>query len=393
MNLAGVSLGLIAAPPLATWIAVHYGWRSRIRRDRRLGPRVDPGVECRLRAWRPRRRKRSASRRHRTSGATARLWAFVAANALTMFGLFAVDELDHASTLSMSIAFRWRSASRYVLAAFTFAAAGGFVGGWLSARQIARGATPRSARFRVCLAGAALSLVTAAIPAAQHAGLGRGRNFAELLRRFGHERKYLFPAARYFRPRACRVQHRRAGGILWSNANVHLAVDWRHDRCASLDAAHVGRHCTPALACAVSMDGENGAVKERIKRWFFRLLGKDPEAVVVSFVTGDAALCSRMIEEVRALVPDRRHFVATPENWPELRRELRGYRIGLAPVMLTRESDALRRGAYRLAPRKILAYNSRLERHHLRPESGVLALLARRAARSDLSAPLVVAVA
>ena len=73
-----------------------------------------------------------------------------------------------------------------------------------------------------------------------------------------------------------------------------------------------------------------------------------------------------MVEEVRALVPDRRHFVATPENWPELRRELRGYRIGLAPVMLSREPDALRRAAYRLAPRKILAYNSRLERHHLR---------------------------
>jgi hypothetical protein len=29
-------------------------------------------------------------------------------------------------------------------------------------------------------------------------------------------------------------------------------------------------------------------------------------------------------------------------------------------------TDALRRAAYRLAPRKILAYNSRLERHHLR---------------------------
>ncbi len=106
-------------------------------------------------------------------------------------------------------------------------------------------------------------------------------------------------------------------------------------------------------------------MKDRLKRWFFRLLGKDPEAVVVSFVTGDPALCNRMIEEVRALVPHRRHFVATPENWPELRCELRGYRIGLAPVMLTREPNALRRAAYRLAPRKILAYNSRLERHHL----------------------------
>jgi glycosyltransferase involved in cell wall biosynthesis len=106
-------------------------------------------------------------------------------------------------------------------------------------------------------------------------------------------------------------------------------------------------------------------VKQRLKQWFFRLLGKDPEAVVVTFCTGDAELCRRMADEVRALVPDRRHFVATEENWPKLRRELRKFRIGLAPVMLG-GSSALRRAAYRLAPRKILAYNSRVERHHLR---------------------------
>jgi glycosyltransferase involved in cell wall biosynthesis len=107
-------------------------------------------------------------------------------------------------------------------------------------------------------------------------------------------------------------------------------------------------------------------LKQRIKRWLFRLLGKDPDGVVVAFCTGDAALCQRMADEVRALVPDRRHFVVTRENWLEMREELRRYRIGLAPVMLTREPDALRRAAFRLAPRKILAYNSRLERHHLR---------------------------
>ncbi|HLH18513.1 MAG TPA: glycosyltransferase [Bryobacteraceae bacterium] len=107
-------------------------------------------------------------------------------------------------------------------------------------------------------------------------------------------------------------------------------------------------------------------MKQRLKRWIFGLLGKDPEAVVVTFASGPPELCRRMYDEVRALVPDRRHFLATPENWPALRRELRRYRIGLAPVLLTREPNALRRAAFRLAPRKILAYNSRLERHHLR---------------------------
>jgi glycosyltransferase involved in cell wall biosynthesis len=107
-------------------------------------------------------------------------------------------------------------------------------------------------------------------------------------------------------------------------------------------------------------------VRQRLKQWIFRLLGKDPEAVVVTFCSGDAELCRRMADEVRTLVPDRRHFAATEQNWPKLRRELRKFRIGLAPVMLGGPPSALRRAAYRLAPRKILAYNSRLERHHLR---------------------------
>jgi len=107
-------------------------------------------------------------------------------------------------------------------------------------------------------------------------------------------------------------------------------------------------------------------MKQRLKRWIFGLLGKHPEAVVVTFETGDPELCRRMAEEVRGLEPDRRHFYVTEANWPELRRELRRHRIGLVPVLLTNQRNRLRRVAYRLAPRKILAYNSRLERHHLR---------------------------
>ena len=107
-------------------------------------------------------------------------------------------------------------------------------------------------------------------------------------------------------------------------------------------------------------------MKQRIKRWIFRLLGKDPEAVVVIFRSGPPELCRAMAEEVRALTPDRRHFEVTAENWPELRRELKRYRIGLAPVLFAGGPNPLRRAAFRLAPRKILAYNSRLERHHLR---------------------------
>jgi glycosyltransferase involved in cell wall biosynthesis len=106
---------------------------------------------------------------------------------------------------------------------------------------------------------------------------------------------------------------------------------------------------------------------DSMKRWFWRLLGKGPEVAVVTFCTGDRELCRRMAEEVRSLVPDRKHFVVTEENWSAILPQLRPYRIGLMPVMLGPGHHALRRAAYRLAPHKILAYNTRLERHHLRP--------------------------
>ena len=109
-----------------------------------------------------------------------------------------------------------------------------------------------------------------------------------------------------------------------------------------------------------------------LKRLLFRLLRRDPDAVVVSFCSGDEALAGRMVEEVRGLVPDRRHFVVKPrpgsawQIWRELRREFRGLRIGLAPVLFTPEPSPLRLAAFLLAPRKVLAFNTRLERHHLR---------------------------
>ncbi|MGH9664236.1 MAG: ribosomal protein S18-alanine N-acetyltransferase [Bryobacteraceae bacterium] len=115
----------------------------------------------------------------------------------------------------------------------------------------------------------------------------------------------------------------------------------------------------------------------RIKTWVFRLAGKEQEAVVVSFLSGEPALAQRMAEEVRGLVPERRHFSVEWEECPawtlyrKLRKRFRRFRIGLAPVLCTGDAKyrSLRLAAFLLAPRKILAYNARLERHHLRLRS------------------------
>ncbi len=295
-----------------------------------------------------------------------RLWAFVAANALSMIGyslwtnwttLYLVDV--HHLTLAQAAWYAWIPPLAATL--------GGFAGGWLSLRLIRGGTPPPRGRFRVCLLASVVALVTAAVPAAPTAGLGRRRNLAQHLRRGRLQRQHVHAAAGRIRRRSRGFRGVLPGGFLRRRAGRRLAGLRPAHRSVRLPAGHGHRGSHAAGRLRGPVGHEVGRVKQRFKRWIFGLLGKDPEAVVVTFSTGDADLCRRMAEEVRALEPDRRHFVATEANWPELRRELRRYRIGLAPVMLTRQPSALRRAAYRLAPRKILAYNSRLERHHLRP--------------------------
>ena len=121
----------------------------------------------------------------------------------------------------------------------------------------------------------------------------------------------------------------------------------------------------------------------KIKRLWFSIRGVDPEAVVVTFATGPQPLAEAMHEEVKRLIPDRRHFLvemqpgSTWHLWRRLRRLFGGMRIGMAPVLIGTGSEfaALRRAAWLLAPRKILAYNSRLERHHLAVGSPVSSIL------------------
>ena len=88
-------------------------------------------------------------------------------------------------------------------------------------------------------------------------------------------------------------------------------------------------------------------MKHRLKRLVFGLLGKDPEAVIVSFWTGPDHLVLKVIEEIRALLPARDHYVISigcapaPQGcvciqlgavdpYLQLRHRLRRKRIGLA---------------------------------------------------------------
>jgi glycosyltransferase involved in cell wall biosynthesis len=137
-----------------------------------------------------------------------------------------------------------------------------------------------------------------------------------------------------------------------------------------------------------------------IKRWLFRLLGKDPRAVIVTFWSGDAERCRRMFDEILRLVPDREHFVvsigapaeapgaasvvlAPGDLWLQLRRVFRRRRIALAAVLFTSEPHPLRAAAFALAPTKILAYNANLERHHFKLSTWIASLLFWRGVPAD----------
>ncbi|NUP85800.1 MAG: hypothetical protein HUU30_08610 [Burkholderiaceae bacterium] len=114
-------------------------------------------------------------------------------------------------------------------------------------------------------------------------------------------------------------------------------------------------------------------------------LGIDPEPVVVTLWSGPAELCARMQKEVEALLPEYRHVVVTEagvagrcglrvaqgtpvELGLRVKRALRGKRIGMVAALFGAgtEGEALRQAAFLVAPTKVLAYNMRLERLHLR---------------------------
>jgi len=127
-------------------------------------------------------------------------------------------------------------------------------------------------------------------------------------------------------------------------------------------------------------------VKGALKQFIFRLLGKDPEAIVITFASSDPEIAQRMFAEIQRLVPDRRHFLVGPDEFAgqstiqiyrQLRRRFRAYRIGQAALLLDRNKSyrALRRAAFLYAPTKILAYNARLERHQLSVGTAIASFL------------------
>ena len=165
LNQTGVFLGAILAPPVATWLAIRYGWPSAFLATGAAGLfwiLLWRSVAARRRLDRRRRPSQPVSRSLRLLR-QPRTWGLMAANALSMViyslwsnwtTLYLVEA--HHLTLAEAAWFAWLPP----LAAMI----GGLAGGWLSLRWARGAATPVSARLRVCLACGVLALGTAAIP-------------------------------------------------------------------------------------------------------------------------------------------------------------------------------------------------------------------------------------
>lgn len=163
LNQAGVSLGLVLAPPLATFLAVRGNWRQAFVITGLLGLLWIP-------VWNWAARRAGSAPAPKTEADALllrdrRLWIFVAANALAMAGyslwtnwttLYLVEV--HHLTLVQAAWYAWIPP--------LFATAGGFAGGWLSLRLVDRGVPPIRARVRACAVASVLALATAAIPLA-----------------------------------------------------------------------------------------------------------------------------------------------------------------------------------------------------------------------------------
>lgn len=171
----GIGAGAMLAPPLAIWLAAHYGWRAAFFWTGLAGLFWIPAW-LRISRLAPRKEfapVRTASSRPSRMLSDPRLWAFIAANmlAMTVYSLWTnwvtvFLQREHGLSLADT---KWYAAVPPV-----FFNVGGLAGGWLSMRWMRRGVPAIPARLRVVLLSASILVLTAGTSFVPTVGLAVG---------------------------------------------------------------------------------------------------------------------------------------------------------------------------------------------------------------------------
>jgi ACS family hexuronate transporter-like MFS transporter len=159
LNQGAISLGLMIAPPLSTWIAAVYGWRAAFLATGALG-------FLWLALWRTSRPALAWDRGPapaRNPIRIPRMWGLLAANALSMV-LYSLWTNWTTLFLTGPAGLSLAAAAWYAWIPPLAAALGGAVGGWLSYRWMRAGMETVAARVRVCLFASLGALLTAVVP-------------------------------------------------------------------------------------------------------------------------------------------------------------------------------------------------------------------------------------
>jgi ACS family hexuronate transporter-like MFS transporter len=249
-NQMAVSLGLVLAPPIATWIAVTRGWRETFVATGVLGLAWiaiwNATARCAPVAPPPKPEMSGTAGMLRDR----RLWAFAGANALSMVGYslwtnWTTVYLMEAHGLTLV------EAAWYAWIPPLFAAAGGLAGGWLSLRLINRGMPALPARFRACLAAAVVSLVTVAIPLAPSAGWAcAGISLSILAVAAFSVNTYTLPLDAFGGSRAAFGISILVASYGIAQFLISPAIGWMMDQRSYAAVAALGA-VTPLAACAV----------------------------------------------------------------------------------------------------------------------------------------------
>ncbi|MCL4853185.1 MAG: MFS transporter [Bryobacteraceae bacterium] len=167
----GLSVGSFLAPPIATFLALWYGWRSAFILTGLLGFLWIPLWLAVAKRFPPRAEAQSGT----TRGAAgilrdSRLWAFATANIL---GMAVYTLWSNWVTIFLMQTYSLKLVETPWLAGIPplVAPLGGFFGGWISLRLVRRGMEAPKSRRMACLASAIALLGTAAVPWMPSAGL------------------------------------------------------------------------------------------------------------------------------------------------------------------------------------------------------------------------------